>query len=449
MTETSYPWQGTVTGDAGPYSHIDWGVAWGHLHNSPARIPGNEDAGVLQNSAEMPGFGLQASPTAPASGSIDIGPGAALVDGTLYLSDDTENIVFASNASGSTRIDTVVLRKNYTAQTIRLAVVQGTPAATPVPPTLTRTAGTLWEVPLVDVVLVNAYTSIAQADISPRYAWAGAAGNMVVRVLNNYSEALQTGDVVVWDPTEEQAVTALDVENYAWPAGVWQGYTEPSEYGNVLIKGVTLVRMGNSAALGATLKTGGTAKQAHGMLGSQYTGNLGILLEPALGADTYALAFIDPRRSSLAYAKFAYTTSVGVDGETYAAGSDVAVNLNTVITNENDIGVLASKQVTVRPGVYKVTGSVLARGHASSVSRIRTKVFGVSGSITGDLLVSINMRLTTGTEGFSTVTGVLRINNPTVLELRIRTTFTTQAPVALNIGSEAEIWATLEFEELT
>ncbi len=137
MAERSRPWDGIVTGDAGPYSDDQWSDTWlSHL------APTITSEGVFfQQLNEL-------VMTAPGGISpVLINTGRAMVDGTWYESD-----VSISNAIGNPavdpRIDRFVLRKSWAAQTIRLARLQGGEAPAPGPAALTQVDGVTWEIPL-------------------------------------------------------------------------------------------------------------------------------------------------------------------------------------------------------------------------------------------------------------------------------------------------------------
>lgn len=69
-------------------------------------------------------------------GKVDVTPGAALVKGIMFVSDALEELDIASNASGNPRIDSIILQRDLVAQTVRLVVSAGTPAATPAKPAI-------------------------------------------------------------------------------------------------------------------------------------------------------------------------------------------------------------------------------------------------------------------------------------------------------------------------
>lgn len=164
MTETSSPWDGITVGDAAnaPYSASEWAHLWAQLNEAGSLFP---NYGIIPGSGD--GSYAAAAVIATGSANIDVKIGAALVNGRLYETDAAVGLTVGSNASGNPRIDTVVLRADYTAQTIRAVIKQGTPAASPARPSLTQNTS-LWEMPLADIAVANGFSTINQSDITDR-----------------------------------------------------------------------------------------------------------------------------------------------------------------------------------------------------------------------------------------------------------------------------------------
>src|SRR5690349_840753 len=135
MTEYGLPFDGVLTGDAtkAPYSAAEWARQYKLRHGVGASFP---NYGIVAGSGDGTYIPLQVNETNPVSSNVQVQIGAALVDGRFYESTAVVTLTINANASGNARIDTVVLRLDYTLQTIRLAVKQGTPAASPARPTL-------------------------------------------------------------------------------------------------------------------------------------------------------------------------------------------------------------------------------------------------------------------------------------------------------------------------
>lgn len=152
MTETSLPWDGTTTGDAAsaPYDHLEFS----RMYN---KILASDGAGYV-----VPGYlnSLNVQASSPLGASVDVATGAAYVKGFLYENDALKTLTIAANASGSPRIDRIILRVDFTAQTVRLVVLQGNPAAAPAIPALTQNYPNLWEISLAYVWVANGFATL-------------------------------------------------------------------------------------------------------------------------------------------------------------------------------------------------------------------------------------------------------------------------------------------------
>jgi hypothetical protein len=134
MTETSLPWGGTSVGDAAlaPYTDDAWSD-WQSLVFTTDRTTQGILFGYL---SEMKVTGI-ASP-------VMVSNGAAIVDGKIYVNDSAINLAIPT-PGGATRIDLIVLRKDFVAQTVRVvrvAGVEGGGAPSPV-----QIDGTTWDIP--------------------------------------------------------------------------------------------------------------------------------------------------------------------------------------------------------------------------------------------------------------------------------------------------------------
>lgn len=166
MTEYGLPFDGLITGDASvaPYSSDVWAHMWALSKGVADAFP---KYGIFKGSGNGTYEPLAVLATSPASANVEIEPGAALVNGRFYENTIATQLAINANASGNPRIDTVILRLDFTLLTIRLAVLQGTPAGSPVAPTLTQNTS-FWEIPLADVAVANGFSSLAQTTITPR-----------------------------------------------------------------------------------------------------------------------------------------------------------------------------------------------------------------------------------------------------------------------------------------
>jgi len=149
MAERSRFWDGIILGDA---------VAVGqtHLHDQFFRsvINGTGNRGPL--------FGWRNDMLVSGGSSpLSVAAGGGCVYGMLYDSDAAVSVSIPTPSSGLSRYDLVVLRRDWSVQQVRIARVAGVAALVPAVPALTKTAGTIWEVPLATLLIDDAGTIVA------------------------------------------------------------------------------------------------------------------------------------------------------------------------------------------------------------------------------------------------------------------------------------------------
>lgn len=166
MTERSFPWDGTTTGDAGPYSASDEARFYTGQFKSGVGIISS----VNRSSGYFPGSGRNTAvepwlitANSPEDLTVILEPGTGVVQGYLYDNDAQLTLTIAENTSGSTRFDFIVLEMNISNQQVRAQVVQGTPGAGA--PSLTQTA-TVWQHSLALVEIASGDSTIADSDIT-------------------------------------------------------------------------------------------------------------------------------------------------------------------------------------------------------------------------------------------------------------------------------------------
>lgn len=96
---------------------------------------------------------------------ISVAAGSAWINGYRYENTDALNLPLTTANGSNPRIDRIVVRLSHVSRSIQLAVVDGTPAATPSAPALTRTSD-IYELGIADVLIPAAATSIATNDIT-------------------------------------------------------------------------------------------------------------------------------------------------------------------------------------------------------------------------------------------------------------------------------------------
>jgi len=91
---------------------------------------------------------------------VAVAAGQAMVRGHYYISTASENLTIAAADPTNPRIDSVVLTLDPTANSIVLAVVTGTPASSPVAPTLTQTDAGVYQYQLATVAVAAGAGSV-------------------------------------------------------------------------------------------------------------------------------------------------------------------------------------------------------------------------------------------------------------------------------------------------
>lgn len=286
MAQTSGPWNGISVGDAGPYSDSEWWDIWSHIIGYGAN---RNNAGIMRGTGLIQVVtrheSLRATVTSPVSAAVQIQIGGAIVDGTSYINDAAATLAIAANASGNPRIDLIVLRKDYVAQTVRLAVKQGTPASPPVPQTLTQTAGVTWEIPIAEVRANNGFVTIAAADITNSAIPANAPDALVIEVANGSGAVLEHGALVTWvsSPSGHNQVQTTTTANDPAVAGVMIGRTAAGEIGKMAVDGFAEVRLDAATTVvnGDLLVTSATAGRATKTLASGNGNVIARVLSPS------------------------------------------------------------------------------------------------------------------------------------------------------------------------
>lgn len=436
MTERSIIWQGTTPGDAGPYSAYDWQLLQQYIVPfAGMRV----NVGPFQGSGTQPDEGLRVEATNPTTTQVSVLPGSALVRGIVYINDGTENLTIAANASGNPRIDTIILEADFTLQTVRLDVLQGTPAASPTPAALTQTDNVLWQIPLADIAVANGFITITDADVQSRHEWIDtAAGVYIDNVLNNSGTTLQTGDVVVWDNTADRAVTTTTTEDNKLTAGVWLGRTAAANYGRVQVRGVGLVRTLAAVAIGDLLTSSTTAVTATTPTSGIKNKFLARVVQ-ATSAAGLALCNIDVHTvSDFDVLLYQHQAASNTAGGTSTAGSWQTRPINTEVIDTGGFGAVAANVITLQPGRYTFWASATFAGSTAQIGRLRWRNTTAGSTV----LQSVNYGAGAGTPSFS---GFFEISTTSNFELQYWVSTgsaTTGLGAALNTG-DVEVYATI------
>jgi hypothetical protein len=149
MAEKSYTWDTNGTGDA-PVA-VASGGGW---TEADIAVCNRIRAACSGFEGVAPGYVSELLPAANGANTVRVAPGGGMVDGHEY--DNTANVdvnVPSAVGAGNTRIDRIVLRCGWAAQTVRITRIAGTDAALPSAPALTQTSGTTYDISLCTVLV--------------------------------------------------------------------------------------------------------------------------------------------------------------------------------------------------------------------------------------------------------------------------------------------------------
>ena len=150
MTEISRFWDGVALGDCGPYT-----TANVHSEFFRAILNGTGNRGPLYywlNDLEV------YTSSGGSTGPLTVAEGAAIIYGLFYENDSPVTVSIPTPSSGTSRYDRIVVRRDWSTQTARIARVTGTAAISPVVPALTQSVGGIYEIPLATILVDDAGT---------------------------------------------------------------------------------------------------------------------------------------------------------------------------------------------------------------------------------------------------------------------------------------------------
>lgn len=147
MTQTYYPFD---SGSGANVTEAQWSKMAQYWLNTGVIKGALNDLQVYADST-----GLQ----------VKVKSGRAWIQGHFFESDAEEVLAIASADATNPRIDRVIIRLDWTANTVQLAVLQGNPAVTPVAPALTQNVSR-WEISLAQVRVNAVVSTIAAGNIT-------------------------------------------------------------------------------------------------------------------------------------------------------------------------------------------------------------------------------------------------------------------------------------------
>ncbi len=153
MTEKSYLWTTGGAGDgAATYTRSDWSDLF--------RVV----SAMMDDEGVAPAYLNALVGSTTGANNARIGTGGGVADGKPYYNSAAVDVTIPSaTGGGNTRIDRVVLRADWTAQTVRVTRIAGTDAASPTAPAITQTSGSVYDIKLYQA-LVNTSGTVAMTD---------------------------------------------------------------------------------------------------------------------------------------------------------------------------------------------------------------------------------------------------------------------------------------------
>lgn len=212
MTESSFFWNDNGIGDASlsPYSDYEFvSEVFRFVLQYDRETMGPIDTG---DPAYTGGLVVNAG-----AGQVTVQTGVALVDGSFYKN-SAAVIVAILTPAASTRVDRIVLRKDFGAQTVRIFRIAGTEGAGA--PSITQTDGVTWDVKLATVsittggvITVTQEAVAVRSPLGPGYKFALAAGNITGLAAGAFGDinvafTVGPGTWLLWGTLEFTPVTA-------------------------------------------------------------------------------------------------------------------------------------------------------------------------------------------------------------------------------------------------
>jgi len=112
--------------------------------------------------------------TAPGTGmTVSVATGQAMIRGHYYYNTTAATLAITTANATNPRIDAVVVNLDPSVNSAVLTVVAGTPAASPVAPTLTQTDGAVYQFLLATVLVPAAAASIASGNVTDARTFLG------------------------------------------------------------------------------------------------------------------------------------------------------------------------------------------------------------------------------------------------------------------------------------
>lgn len=142
---------------------------------------------------------------------VKVKSGQALIRGHYYQSSAEEVITVTASDPTNPRIDILILELDPSANSITLKVTAGTPAGSPVAPTVVQTDGGIYQVKLADIAVGAGVTTIAAGDVTDTRAYLATAAELASDVAANTASISNPLADFVTDATTARTLTTADM----------------------------------------------------------------------------------------------------------------------------------------------------------------------------------------------------------------------------------------------
>lgn len=150
------------------------------------------------------------APSADSSGmNVKVASGQAMIRGHYYQSTAQETLTITAADATNDRIDNVVLELDPSANTIVLKVIAGTPAGSPVAPSLTQTDAGIYQIKLAEVYVTAASTTVDSGDVTDSRTFMQTAGDVAAELDGKVDIA-----VAVSEKTANYTLAATDTSDF-------------------------------------------------------------------------------------------------------------------------------------------------------------------------------------------------------------------------------------------
>lgn len=228
---------------------------------------------------------------------VKVKTGTAWIEG-FYVKSDAEEIVALATADATNpRKDRIILKLDRGANTITLTKLTGTPAGSPVAPTLTQNSS-IWEISLAQVLVVATDTLIAAGDVTDEREFVGNVSPITqyprghlsgMELSNNTTDASNDIDISVGSCRDDADAANIDLASAmtkrldaAWAEGSSQGGLDTGAKANSTFYHVFAIRNGvgtvdvlfSTSLSSPTMPSGYAAKRRLGSIKTDGSGNI-------------------------------------------------------------------------------------------------------------------------------------------------------------------------------